>query len=61
MYIMISNFMLLIMFMSSFINYKDAEEADESYQEIRKNDREITEGRMPAWMDDADDEERYKF
>lgn len=37
---------------------EDAEEADESYKEIRKNDREITEGRMPAWMDDADDEER---
>lgn len=42
------------MLMCSFLYHKDDEVVDELHYEIKKS-----EGRQPAWEDDADDEERY--
>jgi len=42
---------------ASLFNDKDEEEICEP--DLRKNDKvAISEGRMPAWVDDADEEER---
>ena len=42
------------MLMCSFLYHKDDEVVDELHYEIKKS-----EGRQPAWEDDADDDERY--
>ena len=38
----------------------DDADDDESHHVTRKNESEVSEGRQPAWEDDADEEERYK-